>query len=62
MSKKVECPSCIGTGQEVYKGKYPKKCSLCKGEKIVESELAEDFVASLNIIEIKDGEIFDTEY
>lgn len=43
-NNKLECPNCIGSGEEFVKGKYPKACHLCKGEKVVEQAIAEDFI------------------
>lgn len=49
MSKEVECPCCLGTGQEILSGKHLKVCSLCKGKGIVKSALAEDYISNINV-------------
>lgn len=64
MSKKsnIECPCCLGTGEEIYKGKFPKSCSLCKGEGNVDSVLAEDYIASINVIYIEEDDFTNFKY
>lgn len=45
MSKKlVECPNCIGTGSEFWKGKYPRTCRTCQGEGVVDKIISDDFL------------------
>ena len=44
MSKKVECPNCIGTGEEFVKGKYPRLCRTCTGEGTVNEEVAHNYL------------------
>jgi len=58
MKNEEICPKCLG-GSDVMvsntdeknhntKGFKYKKCTLCKGKGIVNSELAEDYIFSLN--------------
>ena len=65
MSHKVECPSCLGTGENIsgtlIKQKV-KPCLLCKGKGNVPNALAEDYVASINIIQIYDDDFLDNQY
>jgi|TARA_R110000823_G_scaffold301535_1_gene422544 DnaJ-class molecular chaperone len=44
MSKLIECPNCLGTGDEFVKGKYPRKCRTCTGEGVVSSDIASNFI------------------
>ena len=44
MSKLVECPNCLGTGEEVIKGRYAKPCKYCNGEGMLDSEIAESLI------------------
>jgi len=44
MSKLVECPSCIGTGEVLHKGKYIKKCKYCDGDGMVPQVIADAFI------------------
>lgn len=44
MSQLVECPNCLGTGEELIKGKYMKPCRFCKGEGMLEDEIAESLI------------------
>ena len=46
MSKLVECPQCLGTGQVVIKGRA-KTCNLCNGEGHVPVALEQSFIDSL---------------
>ena len=43
-SKLIECPRCIGTGEEVYNKKKVKQCSTCKGHGMVDEHIAEAFI------------------
>lgn len=62
MSKQyIECPLCLGSKEEYFKGNIVKKCSLCKGKGEVDAILAEDFISSINIIDIDHGDIIDDE-
>ncbi len=49
MSKDVECPCCLGTGEIVLRGKYKKKCNICEGTGKTSSEIAEDYIHSINV-------------
>lgn len=51
MSKLVECPNCLGTGEELIKGKYMKKCKYCDGTGKTEELIASAFL---------DGHLYDT--
>ena len=44
MSKLVECPNCIGTGEEFVKGKYPRACYTCGGKGVVTTDIASNFI------------------
>jgi len=44
MSKLVECPNCLGVGEEVIKGKYLKLCRFCKGDGMIDKELSESLI------------------
>jgi len=44
MSKLVECPNCLGTGEEVIKGTRVVVCSYCSGNGMMDSELAESLI------------------
>lgn len=48
MSKLTECPKCLGTGEEVYIGTkkkfVQKKCNLCEGEGMLDTDIADDYV------------------
>lgn len=54
MKRSVDCPKCLGTGEEVFVGKKKsfaqKKCNLCDGMGLTDDDLAEDFIES-NIID-----------
>lgn len=45
-----DCPKCLGTG-EVFTHSKLRKCNLCEGEKIIENDLAEDYVNSLKVFD-----------
>lgn len=47
MNKLVECPSCLGTGETVYKGKHFKRCVTCAGNGMVEINIAQKFLNDL---------------
>ena len=53
-SNDTQCPSCLGTGEMISYNRYPKVCSLCKGEGVVDAILATDFVSSINEIQVDD--------
>jgi len=42
--KKTECPNCLGSGEEFYKGKYPRPCYICKGAGVVNIEVAQNYL------------------
>ena len=44
MSKLVECPNCLGTGEMVIKGTRIKPCSYCKANGMVNAEIAESLI------------------
>jgi len=44
MSKLVECPNCLGSGEELIKGKFAKSCRYCKGDGMLDSEIAESLI------------------
>tara|TARA_R110002124_G_scaffold281430_1_gene455646 strand:+ start:5329 stop:5493 length:165 start_codon:yes stop_codon:yes gene_type:complete len=48
MPKLVECPNCLGTTEELYKGKYPRTCHTCKGEGMVDEIISDAYINSLN--------------
>ena len=50
MSKFIECPKCLGTGEAVF-WLTLKKCSICMGKKTVHPDIAEDFIHSIRIFE-----------
>lgn len=45
MSKLVQCPNCFSTGEEFYKGKYPRKCRTCEGQGMVSIYIASNFIS-----------------
>lgn len=47
-NKLVECPNCLGTCEELYKGRFPKKCTTCKGDGMVNEDVANNYISSLN--------------
>ena len=51
----TNCPKCLGTG-EIFIHSKLKECNLCKGEKKVDDELAEDFINSLKVFDEDDYE------
>lgn len=51
MASKVECPKCVGLGEE-FNGRFMKRCKLCGGDKIVDEEAAEAYLE--NIMEDED--------
>jgi len=58
---KKDCPKCIGTGEIMEgrkdsKGFQYNKCNLCKGEGIVDIDIAEDYILSLDESQIDDYE------
>ena len=58
MSHTIECPSCLGTGEQFNGGLKFRKCTLCNGKGKVPPALAEDYITSLNIIQIQDDDEF----
>jgi DnaJ-class molecular chaperone len=44
MSKLTECPNCLGTGEEFYKGRYPRQCKTCKGQGVVTTDVYHNFL------------------
>lgn len=44
MSKLVECPNCLGTGETLKKGKFLKTCPYCSGEGMVPDEISESLI------------------
>jgi hypothetical protein len=62
MSNNIECPKCFNTS-EVFdtKNKF-KKCSLCKGKGEVHPHLSEDYISSINVINIYDDEFYNSQY
>lgn len=61
MVNKVECPVCLGSktvmeGRKNSKGFEYKECNLCKGEGIVNIDIAEDYILSLDEDQIDDYE------
>jgi DnaJ-class molecular chaperone len=44
MSNLVECPNCLGSGEEVYKKNYVKTCKYCKGDGMVNEEISESLL------------------
>jgi DnaJ-class molecular chaperone len=47
MNKLVECPNCLGVGEELYNGKFPKTCGTCKGDGMVDKDIAKVYISSL---------------
>ncbi len=52
MTNKTQCPCCLGektimVAKETRGFNY-KECNLCKGEGVVSTELADDYIFSLN--------------
>jgi len=58
MSNKTECPCCFGSGEEFQTGRKFKECSLCKGKGKVANALAEDYISSINVINIYDDDYY----
>lgn len=59
MENKVECPVCLGVGETMEgrkdsKGFEYKKCNLCKEKGVVDKEIEEDFILSLDEDQIDD--------
>lgn len=46
----TSCPKCLGTGELFIHNKL-KVCNLCDGKKVIERELAEDFIHSIHPFE-----------
>ena len=44
MSKLVECPNCLGTGEALVYGKYMKQCKFCKGHGVVDMVTAKGLI------------------
>jgi DnaJ-class molecular chaperone len=44
MNKLIECPNCIGTGDDFVNGKYPRKCRTCKGEGVVHADTVSNYI------------------
>jgi len=40
----VECPSCIGSGEVLHKGRTVKQCKYCGGTGVVDIEIANAFL------------------
>lgn len=38
MKRLIECPTCVGTGEEFFKGKIVRVCGTCKGEGVIYSK------------------------
>jgi len=49
MNKLVECPNCLGTGEELFKGRFPKKCTTCKSDGMVSEDIANVFISNLKV-------------
>ena len=53
MSKLIECPKCIGLGNEVSVNKKGvptvKKCTLCNGLSSVDDSIADSYINDLNV-------------
>tara|TARA_R110000851_G_scaffold315229_4_gene477588 strand:- start:311 stop:499 length:189 start_codon:yes stop_codon:yes gene_type:complete len=62
MSSKTECPNCLGTGEELQTKQTFRKCALCKGKGEVDNALAEDYITSINIINMHDDEFYNNQY
>lgn len=52
MKNKTECVKCLGLGETMEaketRGFEYKQCTLCKGEGVISTELADDYIFSLN--------------
>ena len=46
-NKLVECPNCLGVGEELYKGRFPKTCSTCKGNGMVNKDVESVYLSTL---------------
>jgi len=46
----TDCPKCLGIGDIFIHSKL-KVCNLCNGEKVVNNDLAEDFISSIHPFE-----------
>lgn len=51
MNNKLECPHCIGVGEEIVvvneKEFYNKICHLCDGEGIVDEDVSNTYISDL---------------
>lgn len=47
MNKLVECPNCLGSGEELHKGRFPKTCTTCKGDGVVDKLVSEAYLSTL---------------
>lgn len=47
MNKLVECPNCLGTCEELHKGRFVKTCTTCKGEGMVDEIVSDAYISSL---------------
>lgn len=45
--KLTECPNCLGVGEELHKGRFKKTCQTCKGDGMVDEQIAEAYLSSL---------------
>lgn len=50
MSKLVECPNCLGTGEEILK-RRARACSTCGGVGKVDNDIAEAYESQLGFTE-----------
>lgn len=50
MSKLVNCPNCLGSGEEInFEGTKVQKCSTCKGDGFVTPETEQTYLNKLKI-------------
>lgn len=47
MNKLVECPNCLGSGEELHKGRFPKTCTTCKGDGVVDKLVSQAYLSTL---------------